>query len=65
MKSKFEIWLEKVNEQRKEYWDARFSYKEYTPLAVSKGKKYIKLMDDSTVWGFVSRWEGVSYGCFV
>ena len=53
MKSKFEIWLEKVNEQRKEYWDGRFSYKEYTPLTISKGRKYIKLIDETTVWGFV------------
>ena len=65
MKSKFEIWLEKVNEQRKEFWDTRYSYKEYTPLTISKGKKYIKLLDDSTVWGFVSMWEGISKGSYV
>ncbi len=29
MKSKFEIWIEKVNSERKEYWDKSFSYKEY------------------------------------
>ena len=65
MKSKFEIWLEKVNEQRKQYWDARFTYKEYTPLTISKGNKYIKLMDETSVWGFVSMWEGISKGSYV
>jgi len=63
--TKFEMWLNKVNEERKQYWEARFNYKEYTPLTVSKGKKYIKLMDDSTVWGFVSMWEGISKGSYV
>ena len=37
MKSKFDLWLEKVNQTRKEYWDGKFSYKEYEPLRVDKG----------------------------
>ena len=65
MKSKFEIWLEKVNEIRKEYWEKNFSYKEYTPLSVSKGRKYIKLMDENTIWGFVSMYEGINQGTIV
>lgn len=65
MKSKFEIWLEKVNEQRKEFWDTRYSFKEYTPLTVSKGRKYIKLMDENTIWGFVSMYEGINKGTTV
>ena len=50
MKSQFEIWLEKVNEKRKKYWDANYDYKEYEPLSVSKGKKYMKIIDGSSVW---------------
>jgi hypothetical protein len=65
MKSKFEIWLNKVNEERKKYWDNNFDYKPYTPLTISKGKKYIKLIDESSVWAFVSMWEGVNKGSLV
>jgi hypothetical protein len=62
MKSKFDLWLEKVNETRKEYWDNNYSYKEYEPLKVEKGRKYIKLINDNSVWGFVSMWDGVNKG---
>jgi hypothetical protein len=65
MKSKFDLWLEKVNEIRKEEWNTKFSYKPYEPLTVSKGKKYIKLIDGNSVWGFVSMWEGVNKGSLV
>jgi len=60
--TKFEIWLNKVNEERKQYWDENFSYKEYEPLAVERGRKYIKLSDDSSVWGFVSMVDGFNKG---
>ena len=65
MKSQFEIWLEKVNEKRKKYWDANYDYKEYEPLSVSKGKKYMKIIDGSSVWAFVSMFEGVNKGSLV
>ena len=45
MKSKFDLWLEKVNEERKEYWESKFGYKPYEPLRVDKGRKYIRLWD--------------------
>ena len=60
--TKFEIWLNKVNEERKQYWDEKFSYKEYEPLTVERGRKYIKLSDDSSVWGFVSMVDGFNKG---
>jgi len=62
MTSKFQIWLNKVNEERKDYWNKNFSYKQYEPLQVEKGKKYIKLMDGTTVWGFISMVEGSIQG---
>ena len=65
MKSQFEIWLEKVNKKRKKYWDANYDYKEYEPLSVSKGKKYMKIIDGSSVWAFVSMFEGVNKGSLV
>tara|TARA_Y100000389_G_scaffold98600_1_gene95269 strand:- start:3457 stop:3771 length:315 start_codon:yes stop_codon:yes gene_type:complete len=63
--TKFQMWLDEVNQQRKEYWDKNYSYKEYTPLTVKKGIKYMKLIDETTVWAFVSMWEGVFQGTLV
>jgi hypothetical protein len=60
--TKFEIWLEKVNEERKEYWESKFGYKPYEPLTVEKGRKYIKLIDENSVWGFVSMVDGENKG---
>ena len=60
--TQFEIWLEKVNEQRKQYWDTKFGYKPYTPLRVDKGSKYIRLWDGSTCWAFVSMKDGDNKG---
>jgi len=62
MKSKFDLWLEKVNETRKDYWENNYSYKEYEPLEVQKGRKYIKLINDGSVWGFISMVDGVNKG---
>jgi len=59
MKSKFETWLEKVNSEREVYWNNNFSYKEYEPLVVTKGNKYMKLMDGTCVWGFISMVDGM------
>ena len=65
MATQFEMWLDKVNQERKEYWDKNYSYKEYTPLTVKKGKKYMKIIDEGSVWGFVSMWEGVLKGSLI
>jgi hypothetical protein len=58
MKTKFDLWLEKVNEERKEHWDKNFSYKPYEPLKVDKGRKYIRLWDGTSCWGFISMVDG-------
>ena len=60
--TKFEIWLNKVNEQRKQYWDSKYDYKPYEPLKVEKGRKFIKLIDGTSVWGFVSMADGLNKG---
>ena len=59
------MWLDEVNQKRKEHWDKNYSYKPYTPLQVKKGQKYIKIIDGSSVWGFVSLIEGVNKGSLV
>lgn len=65
MNTKFEIWLNKVNEERKSYWDNNYSHKPYQPLTYRKGSKYIKIIDDGSVWGFVSMKDGWNKGVFV
>lgn len=60
--TKFEIWLNKVNEQRKQYWDSKYGYKPYEPLKVERGSKYIKLVDNTSAWGFVSMVDGLNKG---
>ena len=62
MKRDFNEWLDEVNKKRQEYWDKRYTYKEYTPLKKEKGRKYMKLIDDTTVWGFVSMVDGMNKG---
>jgi hypothetical protein len=58
----FQTWLTQVNQKRNEYWDANFSYKPYKPLIVERGNKYIKILDGSCVWAFVSMVDGVNKG---
>ena len=59
------MWLDEVNQKRKTYWENNYSHKEYTPLTVKKGQKYMKIIDEGSVWGFVSMWEGVMKGSLV
>lgn len=63
--TKFEMWLDEVNSKRKEYWNKNYSYKEYTPLEVRRGQKYMKLIDEGSVWALVSMVEGVNKGSLV
>jgi hypothetical protein len=63
--TKFEIWLNRVNQERKEYWDINFSYKPYESLTAEKGNKYIKIMDGTTIWAFVSMVDGENKGALV
>jgi len=60
--TQFEIWLDKVNEKRKSEWELRFNYKHYEPLKVQKGSKFVKLIGDHSVWGFVSMFDGFHKG---
>lgn len=57
--------LEEVNEFRKKKWDEHgFTYQS-SPDEVfigSVGRKYIKLMCNGSVWGFISRVDGVNKG---
>jgi hypothetical protein len=52
--SRIDLWLDKVNKERKEYWDKNYHYREYIPLKKEEGRKYLKLIDENTVWGFIA-----------
>jgi hypothetical protein len=58
MKTKFEIWLDKLNKEREEYWNSKFTYKPYEPFTIKKGRKFMKLISDNSVWGFVCMYDG-------
>jgi len=59
-------WIKETNLKRMAHWDSNFSYKPYTDLEVQQGRKYIKLVDENTVWGFISKTnnpnKGYKYG---
>ena len=63
--TQFETWLNKVNEKRKSQWEQRYENLPYEPLTYTKGRKYIKILGNRSVWGFVSMWEGVNKGSVV
>jgi hypothetical protein len=65
MNTKLEMWLTDVNIKRKKYWDKEFSYKPYTPLTYKKGRKFVKIIDEGSVWGFVSMEQMVHKGSLV
>lgn len=50
--------ISKVNEERKEYYKNMDSMKDKTDLIVEIGNKFIRLWDNSSCWGFISRVDG-------
>ena len=60
--TKFEYWLENINGKRKKYWDENYNYKAYEPLTYKKSKKFIKIISENSVWGFVSMIDGTHKG---
>lgn len=51
-------WVNKLDTVRKTYWDGHYTYRQYIPLKVTKGTKFVKLIDDNSVWGFVCMFDG-------
>jgi hypothetical protein len=62
MKTQFEIWLAKVDADRKKRHESGEYYSDYTPLKVKKGSKFMKIMDSNHVWAFVSMVDGYHMG---
>ena len=62
--TQFEMWLEKVNEDFKKEWFTPNSHgdvtqMEYNPLTYIKGRKFVKVLKNHGVWGFVSMIDGL------
>ena len=60
--TQFETWLNNLNEELKEYHTERFENLEWNDLTYTKGRKFIKIVDNQQgterVWGFVSMIDG-------
>lgn len=52
--TKFELWLERLNNELKQVFENRYDNLEWVPFSYSKGNNYIKIKRDSGVWGFVA-----------
>ncbi len=50
--------IEKVNEERKEYYKNMSTMFGKTDLTVEIGNKFIRLWDGTSCWGFISRVDG-------
>ena len=52
--------LVKIQENYNEWWQG--SYPKKMNLSLKKGRKFIKVIDDNRVWGFVSLVDGIHLG---
>ena len=50
--------ITKVNDERKEYYEKSGHSTKKTELTVEIGNKFIRLWDNSSCWGFISRVDG-------
>lgn len=54
--------INEVNQKIKEYYETNLSNSTPQQLKVSIGSKFIKLIHKNSVWGFISRYDGVYKG---
>jgi hypothetical protein len=56
-------WIKALDEIRKADWDAKgMTWREYLPLTVTKGSKFVKIKDGGTSWGFICMYDGMFQG---
>jgi hypothetical protein len=53
-----DAFIAKVNLEIAEYYAASLSNLTPQPLEIKVGSKFIKIIHDGSVWGFISRYEG-------
>ena len=52
--TKFEEWLKEADAKCKDDHERLFPNLPYKPLTYKKGRKYVKIIRDNSVWGFVA-----------
>jgi hypothetical protein len=57
-----ENFVNEVENHIKEYYSNNFPNLKVKPIEVSIGVKYVKLIHDGSVWGFISRYDGMLKG---
>ena len=65
MNSKLEIWLSSVNKTIAAEYKLKFPSLEPKQLTYKKGRKFVKILDGTSVWGFVSMEQCVHKGSLV
>jgi hypothetical protein len=53
-----EKFVEKVNTEIKQYYETNLSNLTPRPMEMRVGTKFIKLISNGSVWGFISRYDG-------
>jgi hypothetical protein len=53
-----EKFVEKVNAEIKQYYETNLSNLTPNPMEIRVGNKFIKLISNGSVWGFISRFDG-------
>lgn len=53
-----EKFVEKVNTEIKQYYETNLSNLTPRPMEMRVGTKFIKLISNGSVWGFISRFDG-------
>jgi hypothetical protein len=53
-----EKFVEKVNAEIKQYYETNLSNLTPNPMEIRVGTKFIKLISNGSVWGFISRFDG-------
>ena len=50
--------IEKLDKERKEYYEKADMPKQYQPVSVEVGNKFIRIWHGTSCWGFISRVDG-------
>lgn len=60
--SSVNAFVEEVNTMIEDYYSTRLTSLTPKKLSVSEGSKFVKLICDNSVWGFISKYDGMFQG---
>lgn len=56
-------WVTELDKVRKADWESKgMTWREYLPVTVTKGNKFVKITDEGCTWGFVCMYDGEFQG---